>query len=97
MERRKTQLQGRLAERFHSDVKGVLDRTKALKKPFTVKNISLKGVCVESEYPFPLDEKVEVILMPLSSSRLIRKKATIVWCEKTSPTTWKAGLKFERN
>ncbi len=68
-----------------------------LYKPLIIKNLSSRGVCTFSDYPFTVKEKVKLIMIIPFLKESVTIEAKVVWSKKIEGNFWETGLDFGIN
>lgn len=66
-----------------------------VERPLILEDLSARGAAVVGDYPFRINEKVNVVIhAPFFFDKPALKEAKTVWCKKISENLWQAGLDF---
>ncbi len=67
----------------------------SIERPLILENLSVRGAAVVGDYPFRINEKVNVVIhAPFFFDSPALKEAKTVWCKKINERLWRAGLDF---
>lgn len=82
-------------ERFLVNDSASLVTDNSSARPLIVGDLSARGAGVIGDYPFRVNEKVNVVIYtPFFLDRPAFKQAKAVWCKKIHRNLWQAGLDF---
>jgi len=82
-------------ERFIANDSVSLVTDNGIENPLILQDLSARGVCVLGDYPFKIEEKVNLtIYAPFFINSPALKEAKTVWCKRIADNLWQAGLDF---
>jgi|GEM_PF-2903770 len=83
--------------RYKAEAHALLIYDKKIKRKLDLRNICAGGLSGFSDYPFPIDDKVEVILLYPFFKDFVKREARIAWRREISQNAWELGLDFRSN
>jgi len=82
-------------ERFLVNDSASLVTDSSIGRPLILGDLSARGAGVIGDYPFRINERVNVVIYtPFFLGRPAFKQAKAVWCKKIHRNLWQAGLDF---
>ena len=69
----------------------------SLHKPLIIKNLSSRGACTFSDYPFVPKGKVKIVMIIPFLKKPVTIEAKVIWSRKIEEGFWETGLDFGIN
>jgi hypothetical protein len=80
-----------------NNAKVIMTLKGGLKKQAELKNVSLKGICVEVNFFLEIDEIIDLIMKLPFIKKPIERQARVCWRRIITENSWRLGLDFGDN
>ncbi|MCX5697022.1 MAG: PilZ domain-containing protein [Candidatus Omnitrophica bacterium] len=85
-------------QRYEVDGQATLVTGDALQRPSILKDLSVIGAGIISNFPLQRESEVGILLRAASLLKSpLARKARVVWCKKLDDRYWQSGLSFNED
>jgi hypothetical protein len=82
-------------ERYIVEALATVITGRILKRPSVLRDLSVRGGCLVTNYPLILDDRIEIVIHNvIFLKNPVFKEAKVVWCRKVDDNLYQSGLDF---